>query len=338
MKNLTGIYGVEFSLGSGESGGISNPEYLAKLDEFAEWLRAQPEVIHVNSFSEVMKRVNKSMHGDDESWYRIPENRELAAQYLLLYELSLPYGLDLNNQINIDKSATRFTVTLDDLSSVQLREFSARSEQWLKENTPEYMFAYGVGPAVMFANISGRNIIGMLKSTTAALILISLSLMIALRSFKFGALSLIPNLVPAVLAFGIWGVTVGQINMALSMVMGMTLGIIVDDTVHFLTKYLRARREKNLSPEDSVRYAFSSVGLALVVTSVILVAGFAILTLSAFDMNAGMGKLTAVMIVVALLVDLLFLPPLLMKAESKKYRESSKEKELTGEEALVPAK
>lgn len=315
--NLTGIYQAEFSLGAGESGGISNPQYLAKLDEFANWLQEQPEIVHINSFSTVMKRVNKSLHGDDENWYRVPETRELAAQYLLLYELSLPYGLDLNNQINIDKSATRFTVTLDDLSSVQLREFAARSEQWLRDNAPEHMFSYGVGPAVMFAHISGRNIVSMLKSTTIALILISLSLILALRSVKFGTLSLVPNLIPAAMAFGVWGITVGQINIGLSMVTGMTLGIIVDDTVHFLTKYLRARREKNLDPQNAVRYAFSSVGLALFVTSVILVAGFSILSLSSFGMNSGMGKLTAITIVFALLVDFLFLPPLLMKVEEK---------------------
>ena len=338
VENLTGLYQIEFSLGTDETGGISKPEYLAKLDEFAQWLRGQPEVVHVRSFSEVMKRVNKSLHGDDQSYYPVPESRELAAQYLLLYELSLPYGLDLNNQINVDKSATRFSVTLDDLSSVQLREFAARSEQWLRDNAPEKMFSYGVGPAVMFANISSRNIVGMLKSTTAALILISLALGFAMRSVKFGALSLLPNLVPATLAFGLWGLTVGQINIGLSMVMGMTLGIIVDDTVHFLTKYLRARREKKLDPQDAVRYAFSSVGLALFVTSVILVAGFTILTFSAFDLNAGMGKLTAVTIIFALLADFLFLPPLLMKVEQKAQRTVVDDTVGTTEQVLAPGR
>ncbi len=323
MENLTGIYQVEFSINAGESGGISEPAYLQQLENFSNWLYEQPEVIHVSSFSEVMKRLNRSMHGDNADKYRLPESRELAAQYLLLYELSLPYGLDLNNQINVDKSATRFVVTLADLSSTELREFAERSQGWLKANVPNHMFAYGVGPAVMFAYVSGRNINSMLSSTTVALILISLSLMFALRSAKFGLLSLLPNLVPAVLAFGVWGMTVAQINIAMSMVTGMTLGIIVDDTVHFLSKYLRARREKNLNPENAVRYAFSSVGLALVITSAILVAGFTILTFSAFQMNAGMGKLTAITIIFALLVDFLFLPPLLLKVEAFSTRQES---------------
>ncbi len=334
-QNMSGLYRVDFSVGAGESGGISNPEYLTKLEEFAEWYRRQPEVVHVSSFTEVMKRLNKAMHSDDEQWYRIPDRRDLAAQYLLLYEMSLPYGLDLNNQINVDKSATRFNVTLKDLSSVELREITERGEDWLRENAPEYMFAHGVGPAVMFAHISGRNIENMLKGTTIALILISLSLMLALRSVKFGMLSLIPNLVPAIMAFGIWGITAGEINMALSMVMGMTLGIVVDDTVHFMSKYLRARREQNLSPQNAVRYAFSTVGVALVVTSTILVAGFSVLAFSAFDMNSGMGKLTALTIVLALVADFFFLPALLIKAEGKATTRAPKASFEKSEPALV---
>ena len=92
IENLTGVYQIEHSLGAGESGGISNPEYLNKLEDFANWYREQDGVIQVYTVSEIMKRLNKSMHGDKEEWYKIPESRELAAQYLLLYEMSLPYG------------------------------------------------------------------------------------------------------------------------------------------------------------------------------------------------------------------------------------------------------
>ena len=317
MENLSGIYQVGFSIGASESSGISDPEYLAKLDEFAEWYKKQPGVIHVNSFSTVMKRLNRSMHGDDEVWYRLPDKRDLAAQYLLLYELSLPYGLDLNNQINIDKSATRLTVTLGNVTSREIRAAAANGEDWLEKNAPDYMFATGAGTAVMFAHISNRNINSMIRGTTLALILISLSLIIALRSFKIGGLSLIPNLAPAAMGFGLWGILVGQINLGLSVVTGMSLGIVVDDTVHFLSKYLRARREKQVSPQDAVRYAFSTVGIAMLVTSIILIAGFSLLSFSAFDLNAGMGKLTAITILFALLADFLFLPPLLMKVEEK---------------------
>jgi len=102
-------------------------------------------------------------------------------------------------------------------------------------------------------------------------------------------------------------------------VSAMTLGIVVDDTVHFISKYLRARRDKGLSTEDSVRYAFSTVGTALWVTTVTLVAGFLILSTSAFELNQGMGQLTAIVITLALLADMTLLPALLMKFEEKKH-------------------
>jgi predicted RND superfamily exporter protein len=119
------------------------------------------------------------------------------------------------------------------------------------------------------------------------------------------------------MAFGLWAITVGQVGLALSVVTGMTLGIVVDDTVHFLSKYLRARREKGLDAPDAVRYAFSTVGLALVATSVVLALGFLVLTKSAFALNADMGLMTAVTIVFALLADFLLLPPLLMALDHK---------------------
>jgi len=159
----------------------------------------------------------------------------------------------------------------------------------------------------------------MLKGTTIALIFISAVLIFFLGSVKYGFISLIPNLTPALAAFGIWGLTVGQVGIGLSIVTGMTLGIVVDDTVHFLSKYLRARREKGLTAEDAVRYAFNNVGLALLVTSLVLITGFMIMAQSHFYLNSSMGLLTSVVILLALIIDLTFLPPLLMRlARSEK--------------------
>jgi predicted RND superfamily exporter protein len=158
-----------------------------------------------------------------------------------------------------------------------------------------------------------RNITSMLTGTSVALVLISATLILFLGSFKYGFISLLPNLTPALAAFGIWALTVGEVGIGLSIVTGMTLGIVVDDTVHFLSKYLRARREKGLSAEDAVRYAFSNVGLALVVTTVVLVAGFMIMAQSHFYLNSSMGLLTSAVILLALIIDLTFLPALLIK-------------------------
>ena len=316
-KHLSGLYLINYSMESGEDGGVSEPAFQQHVENFANWYREQPEVIHVNVISDTFKRLNRSMHGDDDSFYRLPEARDLAAQYLLLYEMSLPYGLDLNNQINIDKSATRMIVMLYNMTTNTVLGLEQRAQQWLRDNSPQNMQAVGASPTLMFSHIGERNIRSMLLGTTIALILISLILVFALQSFKIGLLSLIPNLIPAALAFGVWGIAVGQVGLALSVVTGMTLGIVVDDTVHFLSKYLRARREKNLNSQDAVRYAFNTVGLALVVTSIVLIAGFIVLTFSAFQLNSNMAFMTAVTIVFAILADFLLLPPILMALDSK---------------------
>ncbi len=310
--NLIGPYALDFSVGSGEAGGIAEPAYLERLEAFARWLRAQPEVTHVNSFTDVMKRVSKSMHGDDPDWYRLPDQRNLAAQYLLLYEMSLPYGLDLNSQINVDKSATRLTVTLLNMSTKGMRVTAARAESWLAENAPPAMHAEATGTSLMFAYLTDRNIRSMLGGTALAFLLIGATLMIALRSVRLGLVSLLSNFFPVLIAFGLWAIFVGEIGIIASIVTATCLGVIVDDTVHVLSKYNRARRERGLSVHDAVRFSFSRVGTALWVTTAILVAGFAVLTFSNFNVNSDLGLFTAITLIAALAVDFLILPPLLM--------------------------
>jgi predicted RND superfamily exporter protein len=317
INNLTGLYPVEFSVRSGEAGAISNPSYLEKLEELTAWLRKQPEVVHVYSYADIIKRLNKNMHGDDPAWYRIPDNRELAAQYLLLYELSLPYGLDLNDRINIDKSATRVTATLDDIPTRQTRAFITRAKEWFSANTPEHMRSGPTGAPVMFSYISERNIHDMLRGNVTAVILIAVIMMIALRSVTFGAFSLVPNIMPILMTFGIWAILVGQIGMAAATVSATSLGIIVDDTVHFLTKYLRARREQGLDRAGAINYAFRTVGFAIFATSIILAAGFGVLAFSTFKITGEMGTLTALAIMIALVGDFLFLPSLLLLGSKK---------------------
>nr|VFJ90872.1 MAG: hypothetical protein BECKH772A_GA0070896_1002425 [Candidatus Kentron sp. H]VFJ91899.1 MAG: hypothetical protein BECKH772B_GA0070898_1002223 [Candidatus Kentron sp. H]VFJ98564.1 MAG: hypothetical protein BECKH772C_GA0070978_1002224 [Candidatus Kentron sp. H] len=318
---LGGLYSIDYSLDSGESNGIHDPVFLGKVEAFAGWLRQQPEVVHVNTITDIFKRLNKNLHGDAPDWYRLPDEQTMAAQFLLLYEMSLPYGLDLNNQVNVDKSATRVRVSTRVLSTRNVLALEGRAYQWLAENALD-LVTEGTGPTIMFSYIGQRNIRTMLKATSIALVLISLILIVTLHSMKIGLTSMVPNLVPAGMAFGIWGMVVGEVGLALSIITAMTIGIVVDDTIHFLSKYLRARREQGASSEDAVRYAFSHVGIALTITSFALIAGFLVLTLSSFYLNSSMGAMTALVLFLALVADFLFLPPLLMKLESSKTERS----------------
>lgn len=316
--NLTGIYIISYSLYAGEAGDIADPEYLAKLDEFANWFREQDNVIHVGTFADVIKRVNKSMHGDDESYYRVPEDRNMAAQFLLLYEMSLPYGLDLNDQINVDKSATKLTITLDSVSTEEMQAIISNADNWLRENAPERMYAYPAGQAVMFSFIGRSNFESMTVGTLVALIVISGLLMLALRDLRLGIISLIPNLTPPIAAFGILALFTSEVGFWSTFVIATALGLIVDATVHFLSKYQRARSEQGKSAEDAVRYAFSTVGTALWVSTFVLVLGFALLSLSPFRVNAMLGTMVAITVACALVIDFLLLPALLIALDRRK--------------------
>ena len=269
-----------------------------------------------------MKRLNKNMHADDEAYYRLPEERELSAQYLLLYELSLPYGLDMNDRVSIDKSSSRVTATLGDVDTVQTREFIADSRQWLEQNAPEYMWGKATGATQMFSYIAKRNIESMLIGNVVAVTLIALVLIIILRSFRLGVLSIIPNATPVLVTLGIWALAVGQVGLPVAIVTVMSLGIVVDDTVHLLTKYLRGRREKNLSAEESIRYALKTVGKAITMNTIIIAIGFSVLALSSFKINQETGMLTALVVVVALVLDFLMLPAILCVLDKKTKQKS----------------
>lgn len=307
-----GMYPIEYSLPARTAGGVSDPEYLTYLENFTEFLREQPNVRHVYSFSDIMQRLNKNLHGEDPNYYRIPSDRDEAAQYLLLYELSLPYGLDLNDRINIDKSATRVTATLAGVDSIQTRAFLNETRSWMAENLPTWMQTEPTGAAVMFTHIAGRNVANMVSGTLIAILLISLILMLALRSVRLGLLSLIPNGLPILAAFGAWALLVGKVGFSVATVASISLGIIVDDTVHLLSKYVRARDERGGTAADAIRYAFKSVGVAIVISTIILVSGFLVLLTSSFKINVDMGLLTALAIGFALILDFLFLPALLL--------------------------
>ena len=315
IENLTGVETLEYSLNSGRDGGITDPAYLGKVDAFAEWYRAQPEVAHVQVFSDIMKRLNKNMHGDDPAFYRLPDDPELAAQYLLLYELSVPFGMDLNNRINVAKSATRMTVTVRRLKSEELRALEMRGQDWLRANASD-LASGASGYSLIFAHLAIRNTLSMLWGTLTGMVVISLILIGIFRSVRLGLISLVPNLVPAAMAFGVWGYLYSEVGPAGSLVTAIAFGTVVDDTIHLMAKYLEARREGRSAPE-AVRYSFNSVGRECAITTLMLVLGFLVFASSGFAISWMLGLLVALTIGFALVLDLLLLPPLLMVIDRK---------------------
>lgn len=314
QENLTGFDQFNYSLHCEQANCVNEPQFLQKVERFTEWLKSQPEVAHVVSYTDVIKRLNRNMNAGAEEFYTIPNSRELAAQYQLLYELSLPFGLDLNNIINVNKSALKITAVIKGQKAQQLLEIEERAETWLHSNLPG-LASPAAGISLMFAHLGQKNISSMISGSLLALVLVTLTLMLALKSIRYGIISLIPNALPAMIAFGIWGIILAEVNVAVAVVFSFTLGIIVDDTVHFLTKYLRSKRDIHSDTHKSVEYAMSIVGKPIIVTSFVLGCGFTTLAMSDFNVNAYMGAMVAITIFLALVLDLILLPILLLKLD-----------------------
>ena len=323
-QEMSGIDYLVFSLESGKESGIKEPAYMKAVEHFTLWLREQPEVGHVTSVTDLIKRLNKNMHGDDPAFYRVPYNKNLISQYLFLYELSVPKGYDLNNVINFKRSATKVTVTLKSMDSETLLKFEDRVNLWMGGNGKEFTKAEPAGIDIIFAYINHSNARSMVMGSAVALIIISIVLVFILKSFKIGLISLIPNMVPAIIAYGIWSFLRGEISMAASVVICMCIGIVVDDTVHFMSKYLKAKREMKLNTVEAIEYSFKTVGVALVVTSLVLTAGFMVLAMSSFAPSWESGALVALTIAVALVADFVLIPLVLFYWDGGK--ESGKEK------------
>ena len=320
-ENFGGLNALEYSVSSDIENGINNPEYLQKVNDLVEFMRSQPEVTSVRSYTDVVKRLNQNFNNDNESFYKIPATELEAAQYLFLYELSLGYGLDLTDQINVDKSALRITANVANATTKEFLNLDKRIQGWFAENAPELM-SKATGPSQVFSQISSRDVPAMLQGTGLALIGISMIILLVIRNIKYGLMSLIPNLLPAAMAFGLWGYYTGAVTLAVSIVVAMTLGIVVDDSVHFMLKYAKARK-KGKSPEDSVREAFQKVGMALTTTTIGLFLGFCVLAQSGFAVNKDMAQLTAITVVFALVVDYLLLPPVLIWIDNFKLKRSA---------------
>jgi uncharacterized protein len=315
QKNLGGLYTYNYLMPTKAPNGVTEPEYLENLEKFVRWLRQQPEVLNVYSVSDTFKNLNQNMHRDDPAYYRIAPSQDLNAQYLLLYEMSLPYGLDVRDQINIDKSATRVDISTVTFTTQQMVSFAEATDQWVKENLPDYMQSGGTSSGLLFATVGINNFESMKPSTLGAFVLISVCIGVFLGSLKLGVISLLPNTIPIVIVFGMFALTGNTLGVWTPFVISTALGLIVDATVHLLSKYNHARTYDNLDVDASVVYAFSTVGVALLVSTVVLVLGFSSLGFAIVNNLKFIGLGTAAIILVALIVDAMILPMLLASSE-----------------------
>jgi len=326
---LPGIYTLNYGIESGEDGGIAEPQYLRNLERFVRWLEAQPEVADVTSIVDVMRRLNRNLHGDDPAYERLPESRDLAAQYLLLYEMNLAQGQDLSNQLTPDKRASRVMVAMNNITSEEMVALKERADAWLARNTPAVMHAQGVGTSLMFAYLTQENSRSMVSGTISAFLLIGLMTAIALRSPLLGFVALIPSIIPVIMAFGAWLIIEGDYGLYAAFVTSCALGLTVDSVTHFMMNFSRARKDTGGAAAPAVLATFRGVGMELWIASAVLVVGFLILAFSDFEIIAKLGLMTALIFVFAIATTFVMLPALLSLLNQRR-RQSGKMEETGG--------
>jgi len=316
-NSLTGSINLMYNIKTGQENAINDPKFMSQVDALTQWFREQPEVRHVNSYTDIMRRLNRDLNFGDPDYYIVPEDPELASQYLLLYELSLPFGLDLTNIINLDKSGTLLTVSINDIEMGHYFAINDRAIDWMNVNMPDYVTETS-GPSYTMAVATDINFIQMLEGAISSLVIVILVLIISFRSVYIGLICGIAIVGPILVSFAIWALLIGNIGIAAAAVIGMVIGITVDNAVHFMSKYLYSRTELQKSKDESIRFTFANVGEPLFINSVALGIGFSILGLSNFTIYFEMGLLTSLTLIFALLATFTIVPSLLMLQFNRK--------------------
>lgn len=312
----TGMYQLYYVVNTGQPDGALDPALLNEIQHFSGWLRDQPEVVQARSLADLLANSYGAMTGRERG---IPQDRVMTRQILSTTEMLVDDSSPLRALITPDRSALRLHASLHTMKASDFLDFERRSQDWLQSNTRIIREnSGGISPSMMFARLSQQVVPTMLVTTAIMILVISALLIFIFRSFSLGLLSLVPNLLPIGMAFGFWGMFSGHIGIALSIVSGASLGIVVDDTIHLLLKYQRARRQMQMEPPAAVRFAITRVGDALTITTLTLVAGFITLGFSSLQPNAELGVMLGGIIAMALITDLIFVPALLLWIEQRK--------------------
>jgi len=310
--DVGGGLAVEMVISTGEKGGIKDPEFLRKVDVFADWLRTQDFVTSAVSVVDLIKATHRSLFADDPKQYRVPDTRAAVAETYLSYTLSLPQGMDLNDRVSVDESSIRLTSlwrlhnSLAVLPELERIEARARALGLDVVSTGKNLLLLQMNPYVVDTFIT---------SVLIALITVSILLMIVLRSVKLGLVAMIPNMIPLLFGAALIAAMGQTLDIGTIVAFGVCLGIAVDDTVHFLSHYDESRRSGH-SPLQAVARIFDHTMPALVTTTVTLVIAFGVFAFSSFVPNRLFGMLVAFILIVALTTDAFLLPALLLRRDA----------------------
>ncbi|WP_049721453.1 efflux RND transporter permease subunit [Gilvimarinus polysaccharolyticus] len=303
-----GVQNIDLMIDSGAEGGIHEPDFLQRVDELQQWLEAQPETGPINSLVDFHKQINRALHYDDNAWYVLPGSRQMAAQFLLLFDNTGPKE-DLEDAKDFYERYLRLAVPATNLPASDTRALLDRIETQLAQQFAD-LSVQASGSLVMYNAQDTYINQGMSRSFMIALAVIGLSFVALFRSVKYGLIALVPSIVPILMTGALLVVLGIPLNLGTMIVGAMTMGIAVDDAIHVMTRYLKAKRA-GASTHESITQAMNESGRAVIFTSIVLVSGFSVMLLGSFIPYIYTGLFAATIMALALLGDLLFLPALL---------------------------
>ncbi len=321
-ENLSGISSMEIVIDTQSSGGMKEPDVIAKLEELTTYLRGEEDALtSVVSIASFYKRINKSLHGDDPAFDKVPESRAAAAQYLLLYSMSGPES-DLYDFVSSDYRYGRVSCRIHTLSSAQLQALvervKHRTHAIFAPLTERGVDVSVTGAAVLYANMNSSLVWGQIKSFSLSLLLISIMMVLVAGELGLGLVSLLPNLMPIAITMGWMGYMGFPLDSTTAMVAPVALGMAVDSTIHFMVRF---RREylRSHDYDHAMAETVRLIGRAMIGTSIPLAAGFLVLTLSEFQPVYVFGLLSGVVVALAMVFDLI-LTPICMVLYKPTYR------------------
>ncbi len=305
-KNLSGTGSLDVYLKTLPDG-FKDPKKLKFIEQVEDFSKGIPGVDVVISLDDYLKEMNKSFHDEDPRWYKIPDTRNMVSQFLLLFDIQT-----IDDLVTESFDKTRISLRLSEHSSSKQKEIIDKIERFLKQHTPSNIYARVTGRALQQVIIINALVKSQIKSLLYAGITIAIIMILVLRSFSIGLISLIPNIFPILLNFAFMGLIGITLNTATALISAVAIGIAVDDTIHFLSEYLRMRREDGLDVKEAIRMTLESKGRAIVSSSIILFFGFAVLVTSKFHPTFDFGLLTSIIMLTALIGDLILLPCILL--------------------------
>jgi predicted RND superfamily exporter protein len=303
------VYGID----ARTPDGVVEPEFLRRVDEFAQWLRAQDGVLQVASLVELVKGVNVVTNDNQPGFAVIPDDVAVIEDHLFNYQMVQVSSFTLDNFVNADFSLLRLFVGTGELSNQETLDLNEHIGAEFARRLPEYGLLHG-SSTLVFARMNEAVTLELLRSYALSLLLITVALIIGMRSLSYGLLSMLPNLLPAVFVFGAWGLLVGSIDPFVMMLFSISIGLVVDDTVHILSSYQSCRAE-GLTPRAAVDISLERAGPALIITTAVLALGTCVLMAASTLYFQQAATLLVPIVVVALVLDLLFFPALLMRLD-----------------------